>query len=380
MQDTRGNAGAGGIVRQQMKNGLAALQDGRADEARDIFSMLLEGNPDIAVAQVGLGRTYAAEGDHQKALEHFQAALKIKPDFATALMFAAQSREKLGMSAEAMEDYSKAVELDPKLTVGVQRMARMMVKEDRDGEALSTLKDAVARSPQDAGLRLMYANALEREGEPGAEAEYRRVIELKPDLWIAHYQLGRAYLSDQNFAAARDCLLRAASLAADKAQVHQALGSAYAGLGDHAKAAKAYDEAYKLKPTNLHATVKAAEARAAMGKYREALDGLLGLGRMAKRSMLVQRAMGDVYFAMGKWTEAAESYVAMILNAENMEERSPDLVKLANAPEGSDPEVRARQLHDALRASAEALGRKVRANPKLVRNWLRDRRAGRPAR
>lgn len=378
MQGPRGAGSVQNVIRTQMQAGMAALQDGKVDDARSIFSLLLEANPELALAQVGLGRVYALEGAHDRALEHFQAALKIKPDFAPAIMFSAQAREKLGLTDDAMDDYRHAVELDPKLSLGYFRMARGLVAEGKDDEALATLRDAVARSPQDASLRLMLANAIDRAGQ-NAEAEYRHVIDLKPDLWIAHFQLGRAMLSDGRFDLARDSLARAATLAADKPQVHQALGAAHVGLNDHVRAVKSFDEAFRLKPTNLVAAVKAAQSRSALGKHREALDVLMNLGRMARRSSIVQRAMGDVYFAMGKWSEAAECYRAMVLNSEEMAKTAPELLAMVQKPAGADAEADARKLHDALSERAQTVGTNLRANPTKARNWLRERRAGQVA-
>ena len=379
MQGPRGAGSAQNVIRTQMQAGMAALQDGKLDDARNIFSLVLEANPELALAQVGLGRVYALEGVHDRALEHFQAALKIKPDFAPAIMFSAQAREKLGQTDDAMDEYRHAVELDPKLSLGYFRMARGLVTEGRNDEALSTLRDAVAHSPQDASLRLMLANALDRSGE-NAEAEYRHVIDLKPDLWIAHFQLGRAMLNDGRFDQARDSLARAVTLAADKPQVHQALGSAYVGLGDHVRAVKSFDEAYRLKPSNVLAAVKGAQSRSALGKHREAMDLLLNLGRMARRSAIVQRAMGDVYFATSKWAEAAECYRAMVLNSEEITKNSPELIAMVNKPAGTNPEADAKALHAAVTERADTVGKNLRDDPTKARNWLRDRRAGRAAR
>ncbi len=377
MQGHRSGGGSvQNVMRTQMQAGMAALQAGNLEEARSVFSLLLEANPELALAQVGLGRVYALEGTHDRALEHFQAALKIKPDFAPAIMFSAQAREKLGMSDDAMDDYRHAVELDPKLSLGYFRMARGMVSEGRNDEALVTLREAVAHSPQDASLRLMLANALDRAGE-NAEAEYRHVIELKPDLWIAHFQLGRSLLGKNEFGAARDSLARAASLASDKPQIHQSLGAAYVGLDDHAHAAKSFDEAFRLKPSNFLAAVKGAQSRSALGKHREALEVLLNLGRMARRSPLVQRAMGDVYFASEKWTEAAECYRAMVLNSESIAKASPDLLELIKEPAGPDAAADARKLHDALSERAQRVSRNLRSDPSKAQSWLRERRANR---
>ena len=150
-----------------------------------------------------------------------------------------------------------------------------------------------------------------------------------------------------------------------------------AGLGQHAEAVQSYDEAGRLKPGNLRAAVKSARARSAMGQHREALDQLMTLGRVARRSGLVQKAMGDIYREMGRPDEAAACYRALVLNAPELRNSAPDLAALADQepPEGAEAvEAYAAALAEALASQSGALAEKVRGNPSLVRDWIASRR------
>ena len=380
MREGRRRDAVPGLMRDQLKAGMEALKQGDADSARDVFSTLLEADPGMAVAHVGLGRVFAAEGDHHKALEHFQEALAIKPDFASAQVFRAEALEQLGDTDEALIYYADAVKQDPSLGMGYQRMARLLNKVERNDEALALLQDAVRHNPQDVGLRLMLANTLNRNGQSeAAEAELKRVIEIKPDLWIAHYQIGKMRLREKKAEAAVESLNRAASSAPGQAAVHQALGTAHAMLGDNVRAARSFDEAYRLKPSNVRPAIKAALARSAAGRHREAQSTLNALSRTARRSSMVQRAQGDIYMDMDQPLEAAECYRAVILNSQKLGEIAPDLVTLAQQEMPKDAKDYAEALRKALDTQKNVFAEKARANPERVRSWRaarRERRAG----
>ncbi|KKK82728.1 hypothetical protein LCGC14_2800500, partial [marine sediment metagenome] len=83
-------------MREDVQAGLSALQQGDIDGAREHFIVLLEEDPGLASAHLGLGRVFTAEGNHAKALEHFEEALAIQPDLAPARFFSAEAHEQLG--------------------------------------------------------------------------------------------------------------------------------------------------------------------------------------------------------------------------------------------------------------------------------------------
>ena len=379
MQERRNTGGLQGMMREQMQLGFAAIKERDHDQARNIFSTLLEANPELALAHVGLGRVFAAEGDPHRALEHFEAALTIQPGIGPALLFSAEAHEALGETETALSEYEEALTVDPTLGLAYLRMARILQYDGRGPEALDLLREAAQHNPQDVSVRLMLANALGRSGAQAERAqEYARVIDLKPDLWVAHYQVGKAHLQAQDYAAARDALLRAAELAPDQAAVRQALGAALSGLGEHGDAAQIYDEAHRLNPGNMRAAVKAARARSETGQHREAIDLLLGLGRAGRRSGLVQKAFGDIYLAMDRPVDAVDAYRAMILNTAGMRDTAPDVLDLVEGgPAADTPQALrdfATRLRDAINVHAAALSEKMRANPKLVRDRMTARR------
>src|SRR5262249_11831626 len=66
----------------------------------------------------------------------------------------------------------------------------------RDAESVAEYRELVGRQPEDAQLVSRYAEVLARTHDPdGAEAAYRRALELAPELPRASLGLGRLLLA-----------------------------------------------------------------------------------------------------------------------------------------------------------------------------------------
>jgi tetratricopeptide (TPR) repeat protein len=261
------------------------------------------------------------------------------------------------------------------MSMGYMRKAQMLTNSGRADEAVTVLKDGVKHNPQDGNLRFTYANSLMQAGKTEESIpEFARAIDLQPENWMALFGHGAALLRLQQYGPARDSLNKAARLAPDKYRVHLALGSSLAALQDWPRAAKAFDDALKIEPENVQALVGASLARSSGGRHREALDMLLNTGRVGRRLPQVQKALGDVYLAMGRPTDALETYQAMVLNSQDG--FSPEVTALAKSDAAGEPEILAKKLQDALRVQGAARGEEARNNPQSMRERLMSRGQG----
>lgn len=356
-------------IKQAIQAGFEAVKEKNVDDAINIFATVLEENPNIAIAHVGLGRAFAVEGDHQKALEHFQEALTLDPELAPALIASGQSHEELGDTDLALADYEEALTVDPGVSRGQMRVTRLLEKEGRLDDAERYLKDAIARAPQEVSLRMLLAGVYGRaENTEAAEEQLARAADLRPDMWIAHYKLGRSLLQRKDFAGAEESLAKAVGMARDKSVVQFALAAAYAGQEKFAEAAKHYSEAHRLNPKMIRAAVDAAACKSRLGKHKEALDDLnkLKLGRRQKA--VVQKPIGDIYVAMDRFPEAVEYYRAAALNGGRDGDRSDALQHVLDN-ENNDP----RKLALEYKRAFEDRAAELRSTPGLAR----DRRAAR---
>lgn len=79
------------------------------------------------------------------------------------------------------------------------------------------------------------------------EQQWKDLVSEYPDSPMGHFSLGKLYLDGSRWAEAAACLAEAARLDPEYAAALVALGDAFAGLGDVAKAREAYGRAQATK-------------------------------------------------------------------------------------------------------------------------------------
>jgi predicted Zn-dependent protease len=137
-----------------------AMQEGRFDQAAEMYRDLLKAVPDEAGLLMNLGMALAMGGHEQQALAPLQRALALKPDLVPARLFLGSSYLALG----------------------------------QPDKAIPPLKRVVAAKPTDAESRRMLAEAYASAGRhTEAVTELRQVAELAPRLPRGWYALGHAY-------------------------------------------------------------------------------------------------------------------------------------------------------------------------------------------
>lgn len=172
-------------------------------------------------------------------------------------------------------------------------------------------RKAIATNPHSSSAYGLLGDALFELGKVArADAAYQRMVDLRPD--VASYV--RASYAQQYHGRTRAATatlrlaLRAAGPAGETAAwVRHQLGDVYAGLGDHAEAARQNRIGTRIAPGYVPPTVGLAEAHMARGR----LDSALPIMEVAARELPALEYMitlGDLYHATGRPSEAEEQY------------------------------------------------------------------------
>ena len=241
----------------------------RLADAESFARRAVQIDPKNAVAWDRLGVALQARGLVNNETEHaYRRAVELDPQFAAAYAHLARALNKLGRRDEAVTLYQQAATLakDP---ATLNLIAESLQEEQQWQNSEPILKRSLELDPRGAPALYMLGRML---------VVFKRFQEAEPHLKLAHEVnqkafepvnlLGRTYLALDRYEEAEVTYERAAGLAtpADRKQLAGEFG--FEGVGDgfmkrknKAGAARAYQRALQLDPTNRDLERKLAQAR-----------------------------------------------------------------------------------------------------------------------
>jgi tetratricopeptide (TPR) repeat protein len=187
----------------------------RYSDANDTFRALVAAHPRNAGYRVRWGRLLLERFNKPDAAQLFQEALKIDPNNAGAYLGLALVAAE-GFENQAVEFAHKALAADPHLLEAQELLARLALEDNDTQRAIQEADRAIAMSPHAVEARAIRATidwladkpdtpwdphtgegyetagnifVLNRRYQEGIRF-YRKAIELQPDLWRAHSELG----------------------------------------------------------------------------------------------------------------------------------------------------------------------------------------------
>ena len=238
---------------------------GRLDEAETSYKKAIELKPDYAEAHFNLGNTLKALGRLEEAETSYRKVIELKPDYAKAPFNLGNTLQALGRLDEAETSYRKVIELKPDYAEAHFNLGSIL-----QGKAIKLEADHI-----DAYAKLSFTQKdLNRFDE--AEASYRKATELKPDYADAYNNLGATLLKLGRFDEAEKSYRKAISLRPDYADAvaYNNLGIILQNLNRFDEAETNYRKAIELEPdyavayNNLGATLQQ------LGRLDEAMNNI----------------------------------------------------------------------------------------------------------
>ena len=190
-------------IDELFRQGNAAQATGDYAGAEAIWRLVLQRDPDNAVAYNNLGNALVDQGRYAEAEAAFQEAIRIDSDFALPYYNLGRVLNNRERYAEAEVAYREAIRIDSDFVLAYNNLGNTLLNQGRYEAAEAAHREAIRLDPDNALAYNNLGNTLLNQGRyEAAEAAYREAIRLDPDYAVAYNNLGYLYQVQERYEAA----------------------------------------------------------------------------------------------------------------------------------------------------------------------------------
>lgn len=233
-------------AQEQFSAAVAALREGRAEQAERMFQALLEGGADLPQVRQNLGIALQRLRRHQEAVEQFRQVLNADPRARGTRALLGSSLMALGRLEEAVEQLEQAVQEMPEDQLVRRELGRAYSAQGRPLEAVRQYRELARLEPEDPE----YAYLLGEAYLAVVQWSYGRLVGSAPESARVYQGLAQKLAAAGNLAGAAQALEKAVALAPDLPDLHLVLATVYLRQGKHAEALAAVQRELQLVPEN----------------------------------------------------------------------------------------------------------------------------------
>jgi tetratricopeptide (TPR) repeat protein len=215
------------------------FDQGKLNQAIEVYKQAIEVNPDDAAVYVALGQTQVFAGDYKGAQASAENALLLNPNNSMAHAVRAWALDFQGNPLEAEASVKRALELDPNNAVAHAYYAEILVD-------------------QGPGTVLKGAD------------ESRVAQSLAPDTLITHRARGYVLEATQNYEEAVREYQAAIAINGNIPDLHLQLGINYSALGIYDQAVQEFSNANALNPADPMPDYLSSRTYATVGEFAKA--------------------------------------------------------------------------------------------------------------
>ncbi len=184
----------------ELKDGRAALQAGRLDDALHLFETAA--GQGSAEGRAGVGQVWLKRRQYAKAAEAFETAQKMDPLLAWPYYGLGEVQRRQGHGDAAIPLFQKATELDRKFPEAQLALGECLIDLKRHDQAVAALTQGLKWGPRwrPRFLVALGNNELARDSLRSASVYYTQAREEAPDDPVPRKALGDFYLSSRGIA------------------------------------------------------------------------------------------------------------------------------------------------------------------------------------
>jgi tetratricopeptide (TPR) repeat protein len=258
---------------------------GEYEAAAQVYRHLVEAHPEAAEAYAGLGLCLAAQGRYNGALRAYQDALRLGLEESAVYMGLGHAYQALGHRREnlvaAEASYRAALGRATAPTADVlYHLARVAARLEKTEESVALYTEALARAPQDSGVRAELAALHVQSGQrQRAGGVLAAGLALRPDAAELRYELGRLLWGDKDADGALEQFRLALAADPSLGTAHRYMGLIYSAKGQYPQALDSFRalEAQRTNDAGLLVNIgivlaQQGNLKGAEGHFRRALE------------------------------------------------------------------------------------------------------------
>ncbi|MEE2972912.1 MAG: tetratricopeptide repeat protein [Planctomycetota bacterium] len=161
------------------EGGRDLIDAGSPEAAIKVFESLLDENPSLTVAYIGIGTAYESMGEAVRAEPAFARAARLEPRNFEAQFGHGQALQALDRFREALRAYQQALVVEPDDTEALSALAATFLELDRARSAIAPAERVVELSPDNGDAFAMLGTAYMLAGRTDEAIDtYEIAIEL----------------------------------------------------------------------------------------------------------------------------------------------------------------------------------------------------------
>jgi tetratricopeptide (TPR) repeat protein len=293
----------------------------RSDDAEQLLKEAIANNPKTYSFRTLLAAYYFSKNDRTRMVGVLDDIKAHSKEFPEAYLTAGDFYARIGDLDAAMREYKEGESKDAgKRSEYGKREVEILIRQNKRDEAYNKVLEMVKNDPKDADARGLKASfALDRGEVDHAISEFQEVVAQKPDNFVAHYDLGRAYAAKGEYQQAATQYREALRIRPDYLRPRIALAEAQLQLGTYDQALKTSQETEKLQPNNAAAKLVEGIALARMGQAEQARKVFEYLVKTTPKFGDAFLQLGSLDMAQKNFAGARENFIqARTLNPGDM--------------------------------------------------------------
>ena len=274
--------------------GLSHFADEQYETADELFIKAIKQDPDFSVATLNRARIKLATNDLAGAKKHFKTVLEQQPEDLTALLGLSQIAGHEKNRKQQVGYLERIVKIEPQHSLAVLQLAELYLRMDQPSKSLELLSRIPAEKlAEPAYLRIRGMAQISARQAGAAIETLSQLVNKAPDNVESNFQLGRAYLLNNDMQKANESFNTTAKLdkslnhpvvwlalaetslklkdfkqvlsvtdrllgkPLETAAIYELRAAAFEGLGKIDDVGNALSQSYQLEPTSRRANMLA---------------------------------------------------------------------------------------------------------------------------